>query len=259
MKITWGHRIAVITAVAALAAIALGALLTSEIRVMPGAAGPSTVTAPGLEEAHRISGYVVAGLTLLTAITVSNLAGWLALAAAAGEIFLAPIPALHAMLAPVYFALLVAVAVLTSDAWQAGPKPVPSQWGPLRPLGICVPLLIVLQVGLGAAFRHNAMGVVWHILNALIVILAILIAAVFVLRQYPDHPTLRPAALALIIIAGIQILLGFTVYMVLLVSSENNIGLIVIGVLHVVNGSLTLAAGLVLCMEMQRNLIQSKV
>lgn len=253
----WRHRCAILVAVLALIVIAGGAYLTSEIRTLPGNP-PSHVTDPALSEAHHISGYVMAGCTLGIAIWASNAVGWLALAAVAGEIFLGSFPAVHAMLAPVYFALLVAVAVLTSNAWQAGPRPVASQWGPLRALGICVPLLILLQVGLGAAFRHNAIGVVWHILNALVVILVILIAGVFVLRQYPDHPTLRPAALALVVIAGIQVLLGFTVYMVLLVSSENNMGLIVTGVLHVVNGSLTLAAGLVLCMEMQRNLIQSR-
>ena len=50
--------------------------------------------------------------------------------------------------------------------------------------------------------------------------------------------------------------LGFSVYLTLLMSSENNAGLIVTGVLHVINGSLTLAAGVVLAMQMNRNLIQ---
>lgn len=254
----WRHRCAILVAVLALIVIAGGAYLTSEIRTLPGSPA-SHVTDPALSEAHHISGYVMAACTLGIAIWASNLAGWLALAAVVGEIFLGSAPAMHALLAPVYFALVVAVSVMTSDAWHSGPKPVPSQWGPLRPLGIIVPILIFLQIGLGAAFRHNAMSSpIWHVLNALIVILVILIAGVFVLRQYPEHPTMRPAALALVIIASVQVLLGFTVYMVLLVSSENNMGLIVTGVLHVVNGSLTLAAGLVLCMEMQRNLIQSK-
>lgn len=259
MKNPLAHRISILTAILALAVIALGALLTSEIRTMPGATTPSTVTAPAIEQAHRIAGYVLAGLTLVMAITAANAAGWASLAFGIAEIFLGGVPALHAILSPVYVSLVVATAVMTSKSWQDGPRLTPSQWGPLRPLGICVPILILLQVGLGAAFRHNAMSVLWHILNALIVILVILIAGVFVLRQYPDHPALRPAALALVIIAGIQVLLGFTVYMVLLVSSENNMGLIVTGVLHVVNGALTLAAGLVLCIEMERNLIQSKV
>ena len=91
----------------------------------------------------------------------------------------------------------------------------------------------------------------------MIVLLVILIGGVFVLRQYPEHPALRPAALAMVVIAGVQVLLGFTVYFVLLMSSENNLGLIITGVLHVINGALTLAASVVFAMQLQRNLIQS--
>jgi heme A synthase len=90
----------------------------------------------------------------------------------------------------------------------------------------------------------------------MIVLLVILIAGIFVLRQYPEHPTLRPAALTLVIVTGVQVLLGFSVYLVLLMSDTNNAGLIITGVLHVVNGALTLAASVVFTMQMQRNLIQ---
>jgi heme A synthase len=91
----------------------------------------------------------------------------------------------------------------------------------------------------------------------MIVLLVILCAGVFVLRQHPEHPSLRPAALAVVIITGVQVLLGFSVFIVLLVSSQNNIGLIVTGILHVANGSLTLAASVVLAMQIRRNIAVS--
>lgn len=257
MKNPWLHRCAILLAVFALIVITLGACLTSEIRTLPGAPAPATVSMPSLEQAHRIAGYALAVLTLGLAIWSANLAGWTALAAVIVEGISGSMPVLHALVAPVFFSLLIALAVLTSRTWQAAPKPVESPWGPLRPLGILVPILILLQIGIGAAFRHNAMNVLWHVLDALIVITVVLVAGVSVLRQYPEHPTLRPAALALVIIAGVQVLLGFSVYMVLLMSSENNIGLIVTGVIHVANGALTLAASVVLAMQIQRNLIQS--
>jgi heme A synthase len=124
-------------------------------------------------------------------------------------------------------------------------------------MGILVPVLVFMQIGLGAAFRHNAMGVISHIMNAFLVILIALIAGVFVVRQFPDHPALRPAALAMLIVAGVQVLLGFAAYLVLLMSEANNMALIVTSVLHVGNGALTLAASVVLAMEMSRNLIKS--
>ena len=250
--------IAIMAALAVGIVIGLGALLTSEIRTLPG--GPaSTVTAPSLAEAHRLAGYAAAVITIGMAITARSLTGWLALATMLAEVALAPIPLAHATLSPVCFALIVTTAALCSKSWQAVPQPVPAAFKALRPLGIIVPVLVFIQIALGAAFRHNHMGVISHILNALIVLAIILIPGVAVLRNYPEHPTLRPAAVALVIIAGIQVLLGFSVYLVLLMSSENNMGLIVTGMLHVLNGAFTLAASLVLAIAIQRNLIQSGV
>jgi heme A synthase len=263
MKNPWLHRCAILLAVFTLIVITLGASLTSEIRPLPGSSTTSADTAPpsapSLEQAHRIGGYAVVLLTLGLAIWLSSLPGprlpgWIALGTVIVESLLGGVPIVHALFSPIFFAILVAIAVLTSESWQSGPKVVESQWEHLRPVGIAVPILVVIQIGLGVAFRHNAMGVISHILNAMVVLLVILVAGVFVLRQYPEHPSLRPAALALLIITGVQVLLGFSVYLVLLMSSENNPGLIITGVFHVANGALTLAASVVLMMQMLRNL-----
>jgi heme A synthase len=259
MKSPWLHRCAILVACLALIVIVLGACLTSEIRTLPGAATPSTVTMPSLEQAHLVAGYILAFLTIAVTVRVvrSNLGRSLAGLAIVAEVASGRAPIAHALLAPMIFSLLVATAVLTSKSWQAGPRPVECSSGALRPLGIVVPILVLLQIGIGAAFRHNAMNVLWHILDAMIVITVVLVAGVSVLREYPEHAGLRPAALALLIIAGVQVLLGFSVYLILLMSSENNTGLIVTGVIHAANGALTLAASVVLAMQMQRNLLQS--
>jgi heme A synthase len=255
MKNPWLHRCALLLAVVTLIVIILGTSLTSETRPLPGATAPApVVSAPGLEQAHRVAGFAVAVYTLGLAIWYSGLFGWIALSAVIVESSLGSFPVIHAILSPIFFSLVVAIALLTSKNWQEGPKPVETKREPLRTLGSAIPILIVIQIGLGAAFRHNDMGVIWHILDAMIVLLVILMAGVFVLREYPDHPSLRPAALALLIITGVQVLLGFSVYLVLLISSENNSGLIVTGVLHVVNGSLTLAASVVLAIQMKQNI-----
>lgn len=248
---------AIILAVLALIVIALGALLTSETRVLPGSdSAAATITpAPGLESAHQIAGYAIVALTLVVAIMASNPAGWLALGLAFIVSVLSRVPVVHAVFSPIWFSLIVVVALLTSRSWNAPPQPVESSWKPLRIIGIHVaPFLILIQIGLGAAFRHNSMGVISHIMNALLVLVAVLIAGIFVLRQFPDHPVLRPAALAFVIITGVQVLLGFSAYLVLLMSSENNMGLVVTGVLHVVNGALTLASSVVFSLQLSRNL-----
>ena len=256
MKNPWLHRSAILLAILTLIVIGLGASVTSEIRPLPGVTAPSAevVSAPGLEQAHRIGGYAVALLTLGLAIWYSCLIGWIALAVVIIESVLGGVPIIHAWLSPIFFTLVVVIAVLTSRGWQDGPVLIENQWKRLRPVASAVPILVVIQIGLGAAFRHNAMGVLVHILNAMIVLLVILVAGMVALRQYPEHPSLRPAAIALLIITGVQVLLGFSVYMVLLVSSENNLGLIITGVMHVFNGALTLAASAVLTMQIHRNL-----
>src|SRR5580658_2988681 len=108
MRNPWLHRCAVLLAVLTLIVIILGASLTSEIRPLPGAPAPSTViSAPGLEQAHRIAGYAVALLTLGLAIWYSSLVGWIALAAVVLESVLGSVPIIHAWLSPIIFSLVV--------------------------------------------------------------------------------------------------------------------------------------------------------
>src|SRR5215472_1180569 len=115
------NRRVVLTAITAALAvgivIGLGALLTSEIRTIPG--GPtSTVTAPALAQGHRLAGYAAAVITIGLAITAQSLMGWLALAAMLAEVALAGIPMFHATLSPVCFALIVATGAVHSQSWR---------------------------------------------------------------------------------------------------------------------------------------------
>lgn len=247
------HRLAVIVGIIAIVVIALGAYLTGETRVLPGTNG-TPGSDPGIEHIHRIGGYVVAALSVGLGIWVMNPAGWCTVIVAIGEAVTRGIPVLHAILSPMLLACIAAVAVTTSQRWLAGPQTVLSPWKPLRALGMFIPVYALVQVALGAAARHNFMNPIIHVLNAFLVIAVFMVPGVFVLRQYPEHPSLKPAALAALIIVGIQVLLGFAVYLVLLMSEANNMGLIIMGVLHVVNGALTYAAAVVLAMEMTRQI-----
>jgi heme A synthase len=254
MKSSWLHRYTVLLAVCAFLLIGSGALLTSTIRPLPGTTAGAALRAPGLEQIHLIFAFVVGVLTLALVVWYRQPAGWMLLAGAiiAGVSgHYAAIP--HAILAPILFSGYAAIAVVTADSWSRPAVPVPDLWPPLRKMAMLAPILMALQITLGAAFRHNAMGVVWHILNAGIVLLLVMVLGVSLLRQFPEHPSLRPAAIALLVIAGVQVLLGFFVYMVLLIVSQNNQTLVISGVLHVLNGSLTLAASVVLTLLLRRS------
>jgi heme A synthase len=82
--------------------------------------------------------------------------------------------------------------------------------------------IVILQIILGAAFRYRAASVIWHILNAMIVLLSILIVCIFLGRQFPEHPSLPPAAVALGGIAAVQVVLGFATFWMLLLFPESN-------------------------------------
>jgi len=97
------------------------------------------------------------------------------------------------------------------------------------------------------------LGVLLHILNALIVTIVVLVACILVNRQFPGHPSLRPAALALGIVTGVQVCLGFATFILLLIDSGPTSALLLLSVAHVATGALTWAASVVLAIQIWRN------
>ena len=247
------HRFAIVVTALMFLLIGAGAALTSSIRPLPGTNPGPMGTAPGLQQFHVFLAVGVALLTVALAILVRSAMGWIALLLVIVEGGLGSYGAIaHAIVAPLLLASLAAIAVETSENWSRPPIPAKDLWPPLRTMSILAPILVVLQISLGAAFRHNAMGVVWHILNAGLVLLLIMVFGVCVLRQFPEHPLLRPAAIWLLVMTGVQVLLGFTVYMVILIVSTNNTTLVVSSALHVITGSLVMAASVVMLLAVRR-------
>ena len=253
MKTASLHRFAILVTALMFLLIGVGAALTSNIRPLPGTNPGPVGTAPGLQQFHVFLAVGVALLTVALAIFVRSTTGWIALALVIVEGGLGSYGAIaHAIVAPLLLASLVAIVVETSEGWSRPPVPANDLWPPLRSMSMLAPILVIIQVSLGAAFRHNAMGVVWHILDAGIVLLLIMVLGMCVVRQFPEHPLLRPAAVWLLVVTGVQVLLGFTVYMVILIVSANNTTLIVSSVLHVITGSLVLAASVAMLLVIRR-------
>jgi heme A synthase len=250
----WFHRFAMLVAVIALIAIAAGAIVTSLER--PIAAAPAAHINPAFELWHSIIGSAAVLLMLGLAIGVKSQFGWIGFAAGALDAASPQLsPILHAVLAQVFLGAVVAVAVTSSAGWKRGPQPIDDTWRPsMRSLSVAVPVIILVQTTLGAAYRYHALGVIWHIMNAMIVLLLILIVAVFLIRQFPQHPTLRPAAVALAVITSVQVLLGFTTFMMLILFPETSLAVVIISVLHVATGALTFAAGLALAILIRYNI-----
>jgi len=158
---------------------------------------------------------------------------------------------LHAFLAPMLLALLVAIATGTSKSWQHPPVCLPDKgWPSLRGVARNTLILVVIQVALGALFRYDVIGVMTHIIGALVVAVFILTLVVLV-TMMPEHPTLRPAAITLGVVIFVQIFLGLTVVSMGSAKTNQTVAL-VFGVAHVVLGAITLATTLVVTLETWR-------
>jgi heme A synthase len=272
----WLHRYSMFVAFCALLVLIAGGIVTSlERPISPVPSAPTTPLAISFESWHRwgaiFAGVLIAGLAvwLVKAGKSRQLRqfGWIvlsifvvegALGTALGS--LAPLTdILHALIGQICFAAVAAITLFTSERWQRGPEFVLDSWHPpLRSLAFVLPSVVILQIVLGAAFRYRAAGVIWHILNAMIVLLSILIVAVFLVRQFPQHPSLRPSAIALGGIASVQVLLGFTTFLMLLLFPENSPSVIIVSVIHVGTGALTLAATIALSAQIRYNVVESR-
>jgi heme A synthase len=263
MNKLWIHRFAILVAFVALIAIVAGAIVTSLER--PIAATPAASINPAFEFWHAIIGGASFVLALALALGSSSAFGWIAVGAGVldGLLGLKGISqampelsgVLHALLAQIFFGSIVATAVMTSESWRHGPESIDDTWRPsMRSLAIAIPAVLLLQITLGACYRYHALGVIWHILNAMIVLLLILIVAIFLIRQFPEHPMLKPAAVSVAVITGIQVMLGFTTFMMLILFPETSLAVVITSVLHVTTGALTFGAGVALSILIRYNL-----
>ena len=160
------------------------------------------------------------------------------------------------MLGSLLFASVAAVVLVNSSSWQREPDLVRDYGRPsLRSLSSAAVLFILIQVGFGAGLRHSAVGVMPHLLGALVVAIFIMIVGVFVSTQFPKHASLRPKAVAFMTITGVQVFLGMCAFLMRMMSIEGSKVFLTISVAHVATGSLTLAAGVMLALEIRRSVL----
>jgi hypothetical protein len=161
---------------------------------------------------------------------------------------------LHSCLAQVLFAASVGLVVAASPGWSREPQMIPDYgWPSLRSLSISLPTLIAIQVALGAAFRHRILGLMPHVIGAMLVAMFILIVGSFVLQQCKDHKTLSAAGRTMMVVTFVQVFLGLAIYTVRSMPREPAAAVLAISTAHVVTGAALLAASVVLGMHIRRN------
>ncbi|HWQ53811.1 MAG TPA: COX15/CtaA family protein [Bryobacteraceae bacterium] len=267
----WLHRYAVVVAVCTLLLLVAGGLVASNEAGLSVDSWPlvrlgASPATPGAtyELVHRAVASVVGLLTLGLAIWLWRVERrrwmrWLGVTAAiavVGQGILGgvgirwalpqSVSVMHAILAGLFFAITVAIAVFTSRSWLEVPRPETR----LFPLAVVVSAVLLVQLALGAAVRHDALGVGPHILSGSVAGALGLWAVWRVLVRYGAHTELRRSALALLTLGVCQAMLGMGAYLsrvALMQSPQPPPGVaLMFTVSHVAAGAAALAAAVVL-------------
>jgi cytochrome c oxidase assembly protein subunit 15 len=281
----WPHRLALVLACATFPLLFIGGLVTSK---GAGLAVPDWPTTFGYnmflypwskmiggifyEHSHRLVASMVGLLTIALAVVLwlKEPRSWLRFlgAAALGLVILQGVigglrvvlledtlAIIHAGLAQAFFALTVALAVLTSNDWRLKTgQAVFDDSRRLYRLALITTLLIYTQSLFGAVLRHTGTRLDGHLLFAALVSLHVLFIFVRVRRSPSAQTKVGPAALLLIILLGLQLLLGAASYLgkftsLLRLPLEMVVFLTTV---HLVIGAFMLAAGVVLTLTSYR-------
>jgi cytochrome c oxidase assembly protein subunit 15 len=227
------------------------------------------------EYSHRFVAGVVGATTLIFALWayISERRVWmqrLGLIALAGVIAQAGIGGLrvlfpeykaaiavpHALIAQSFFGLIVAMVVFTSSSWARirESRPDVGNLG-LRKLATIVVAAVLIQLVLGAGFRHGAFGIIPHIGGAVVVAALIISTLVITIRRHGGDSFLTwPAKLAAVLVM-VQVGLGVAAYLARLGAAgdpQPREPMISLTVAHLVVGALTLASVLVLALRSYR-------
>jgi heme a synthase len=162
----------------------------------------------------------------------------------------------HALIAQSFFAVIVSLAVFTSRSWWT-PREVKRDTGSpsLSRLTRLAVGAILVQLVLGAGFRHQAFDIIPHIIGAVVVAALITWTATAVLRRHTGDEYLRGPALLAVTLLIVQIGLGVLAYLARLASRGDPQPLepmISLTVAHLSVGALALATMVVLTLRCHR-------
>ena len=269
------HRFTILMSVLTGGLLTAGALVTSNdaglsIPDWPLAYGsmvPPLVGGIRYEYGHRVFAGIIATLTVILAIwlwrtekrTWVRYFGWLAVLTVLAQAILGgltvilrqpvPVSVAHACLAQVFFCAVVSLALFTSRWWQANFAAVEDTGSPsLRTLTLLCVGATFLQLTLGAAFRHNGLGIVPHLIGAVVVTGLIFWTASVMRNRFPSSAAFTRCRILLHCLIGTQLMLGGAAWWSRIATREDPQPMpvmVAFTVAHVVVGALTLAGTVV--------------
>ena len=157
----------------------------------------------------------------------------------------------HAFLAQLLLVFVVVSTVFSWPAWEQKPAQIPDKgWPSLRSLGNATEGALILQVALGAAFRHNILGVLWHILGAFLVVIFGL-AMLVLITQVPENRPLRAPAIWFGSLLGVQVSLGMVLISISDPGKHPLVSAITVA-LHILVGSSAVGVGVMMALMVRR-------
>ena len=238
----WLHRYAVFVAFSTFILIIAGALVTSNdaglsVPDWPTSFGsfrmPRMVGGVMFEHGHRMIAGTVGILTIILALLIwlSDSRRWikwvaggavlavLAQAALGGITVLFYLPVAvstsHATLGQIFFCLTASLALFTGVGWRWDEPKIEDPSVPtLRLLTAVTTGLILVQLVVGAVYRHSGKGLDLHIVGAGVVTMFVAYLVTRMLLKFSQTPQLLRPALALGGLLVVQISLGLASYVV---------------------------------------------
>jgi cytochrome c oxidase assembly protein subunit 15 len=238
----WLHRYAIFVAICTFFLIIAGALVTGNdaglsVPDWPTSFGsfrmPRMVGGVMFEHGHRMIAGVVGILTIILALAlwIKDSRRWvkwtggaavlavLAQAALGGITVLFYLPVaistMHATLAQVFFCLTASLAFFTRAGWRWDERKFEDASTPsLQYVAKVTTGVILVQLVLGAAYRHSGMGVEPHIVGACLVTMLVAWVVTRIARKFSQEPALLKPALLLGALVMLQLSLGIGAYLV---------------------------------------------
>jgi len=169
----------------------------------------------------------------------------------------------HACVAQLFFALLVAMTLFVTDTWreQRGRLPETRAAGQLRTWTYAAAVIIYLQIVLGALLRHPGAGMsggytALHVTGAFLVVGVVMGVFVIAEKHFEGVPAVRRGAWVLLGTMGVQFALGLASLLLTLYEPAGPGGVIAyvtLTVAHLVTGAVLFGGAVVLGLLVSRH------
>jgi cytochrome c oxidase assembly protein subunit 15 len=287
------HRFLTVAASFVFVLIVAGALVTSNdaglsVPDWPTSFGslykiPPLVGGVKFEHIHRMIAEWIGLLTIAVAVWTQRvderrwmrILGWSALGTVIAQgilggltvlFYLPPaISTAHATLAQTFFCIMVSMAFFSSRSWVTTAQPAVRM--DVRPrltaMSVFTVSAVWLQLIMGAAFRHSGIRLLPHLIGAAVVFTMVNWLAITTLKRHAATPQLERPAKVLLVLLGVQILLGLASYVTRVIWSAGVVAplasMVAATVAHVACGALVLVTTVILTIQIHRHIDASSV